>query len=151
MSKSRQELLQQLSDIEPTERTFDGIGPEDVDLLRDLLGEDEGWLAARAVHALSRIDSDEARKSVEAAAQNAKLEVRVAAASASDRLPPAMSDRILDVLLRDAEPSVRKVAIKSVADSNSVTIKERVAEMADNDHDARLREIADEKRRTLPR
>lgn len=149
MSKTRQELLQQLSDIEPTERTFDGIGPDDVDLLRDLLGDDEGWLAARAVHALSRIDSDEARTAVEAAARNPRLEVRVAAASASDRLPPDVSDRVLDVLLGDAEPSVRKVAIKSVDDANSDAVKERVAEMARNDQDSRLREVADEKRRTM--
>lgn len=149
MSKSRQELLQQLSDIEPSERTFEGIGPDDIDVLRDLLDDDEGWLAARAVHALSRIDSDAAMDAVEAAARSPRLEVRAAAASASDRLPPVVSDRVLEILLTDDEPSVRKVAVRSVGDANSDVVKQRVAEIAEHDQDARLRDVADEQRRTM--
>ncbi|WP_427135264.1 hypothetical protein [Pseudarthrobacter sp. S9] len=37
-----------------TERTYDGIGPAEVDLLRGLLDDDEAWLEARG----SRPDAD---------------------------------------------------------------------------------------------
>ena len=51
MAKSPAEIREQLSDIEPSERTYAGLGASEVGPLVDLLDDDEGWLAARAVHA----------------------------------------------------------------------------------------------------
>ncbi len=54
---TKAQLRQKLSAIEPTESIYEGIGPSEVELLRELLQDQEAWLAARAAYALSRIDS----------------------------------------------------------------------------------------------
>lgn len=142
MSKSLPQLRQQLSAIEPDEHTYEGIGPSEVDLLVHLLDDEEEWLAARAVHALSRIDTDTARQALMSAAESQQMEVRVAAAASATTLPAPVSDEILSRLLDDPEPAVRKFAVKSTSDRNSEAVRQRVGEIADADADARLRRLA---------
>ena len=62
MPKSSTEIRQQLGDAEPDEQTYRGLGPDEVEVLAALLDDEEAWLAARAVYALSRINSDDARR-----------------------------------------------------------------------------------------
>ena len=150
MSMTPEELRQRLSAIEPDDDTYAGIGPSDVDGLLALLEEDEAWLAARAVHALSRIDSDQARVALLSAAQSSRPEVRIAAARAAERLPSHVSDQILSDLLSDTDPGVRKFAIKSTGDNNSRDVRRRVAELASTDAVPELRAVALEKTRTTP-
>jgi HEAT repeat protein len=149
MTKSLAELREQLSDIEPNERTYEGIGPSEVDLLVALLDDEEEWLAARAVHALSRIDSDNARQAVVSAAANPRMEVRVAAAGSADVLPARDSDEVLSRLLDDPHPAVRKLAIRSTSDRNSEAVRQRVVELASAEADTRLRKVAQEQARTI--
>jgi HEAT repeat protein len=149
MPKSMSQLRRQLSDIEPDERTYEGIGPSDVDLLTEMLDDDEGWLAARAVHALSRIDADNARQAIVAAAERPRTEVRVAAAASAASLPPQASDEVLSRLLGDSQIGVRKLAIKSTSDRNSEAIRRRIREMAATDANTGLRRMADEKARSV--
>lgn len=149
MPKSMSELRQQLSAIEPDERTYEGIGPAEVDLLRQLLDDDEAWLAARAVHALSRIDADSARDAIVSAAGSPRTEVRVAAAASAGALPASISDDVLSRLLSDSQIGVRKFAIKSISDRNNETIKRSVRDIATTDADTRLRQIAEDKARSI--
>jgi len=149
MTKSLAQLREQLSDIEPDERTYEGIGPAEVDMLVDLLDDQEEWLAARAVHALSRIDSDNARQAVVAAAASPRMEVRVAAAISADALPIRDSDEVLSRLLDDPQPAVRKLAIRSTSDRNSEAVRQRIVEIASDEADTRLRQAAQEQARTI--
>jgi HEAT repeat protein len=149
MPKSLAQLREQLSDIEPDERTYEGIGPSEVDMLVDLLDDEEEWLAARAVHALSRIDSDNARQAVVSAAANPRMEVRVAAAMSADTLPARDSDEVLSRLLDDPQPAVRKLAIRSASDRNSEAVRQRIVEIASAEADTRLRQVAQERARTM--
>ena len=143
MSKSLSELRAQLSSIEADERMYEGIGPSDVDALTRMVDEEqEDWLAARAVHALSRIDSSEARESVAAAAESPRLEVRVAVASSATALPASDSDGILSKLLDDPQPAVRKFAVKATSPRNAQEIRARVQGMATSDDSAALRRVA---------
>jgi len=139
------QLRDQLSAIESDESTYTGINAEDVPLLQDLLNDGEGWLAARAVHALSRIDADDARDALLVAAQHARPEVRVAVASSAGALRPDVSDEVLTRLLGDSEIGVRKFAIKSATELNSNAVILRVADIAATDSDLTLRQIAEEK------
>src|SRR5438874_199410 len=102
MPISMTDLRRQLSAIEPDEGTFENIGPSEVDLLRELLDDEEPWLAARAVYALVRIDSEGARELLLSAAESPRQEVRVALAAAAERLPLSVSDAILPALLDDS-------------------------------------------------
>jgi len=149
MAKTLSELREQLSAIEPDESTYEGIGPAEVELLQSLLDDEQDWLAARAVHALSRIDAENARRAVVSAAESPKMEVRVAAAASADLLPAALSDDVLFRLLDDSEAAVRKFAIKAMSNRNSEAVRRRLAEIADSDADARLRRVAQQQASTV--
>jgi len=149
MPITRDELRAQLSDIEPDEGTYKRIGASEVDALRRLLDDEEPWLAARAVHALSRINAKPARLALVEASQNARPEVRVAVAASAGSLPPKVSDEVLSKLLNDPEIGVRKFAVKSSSARNSVAIRRRVRELAASETDAAVRRIAIEKARAL--
>ena len=148
MPKSLSELREQLSDIEPDERTYEALGPSEVDLLLDLLDDKEDWLAARAVHALSRIDDERARQAVVLSAESPRMEVRVAAAASAGGLPAPVSDEILSRLLDDPQPAVRKFAIRSTSDRNSEAVRRRVAEIAASDANTQLQRMAQEHERS---
>jgi HEAT repeat protein len=143
------QLREQLSAIEPDEHTYEGIGSSEVDLLTELLDDEEPWLAARAVHALGRINDDAAGHAVLTAASKPRLEVRVAAATTAPVLSPQLSDEILSKLLADPEGAVRKFAIKSVSSRNGEPIRRRLRELTAKDPNQRLRRAADDKSRSL--
>lgn len=149
MAKSQAQIREQLSDLEPGERTYAGLGTSEVGPLIELLDDEEGWLAARAVHALSRIDAEPARRAVVASATSPRFEVRVAAATSAGRLPPRVSDEVLSRLLDDPQAAVRKFAVRSTSNRNSETIRRRVAEIAAQDADPRLQRVAEEHGKSL--
>jgi HEAT repeat protein len=144
------ELREQLSDIEPDDSTYEGIGASEVAFLRQLLDDQAAWLAARAAHALSRIDTESAHAALIAASQSSRPEVRIAVAASAGALPPRVSDEVLSVLLDDSEIGVRKFAIKSASDHNSERIKQRLVELASTETYTALRHVAEEKARSLP-
>jgi HEAT repeat protein len=149
MPKSLSQLREQLSDIEPDERTYEALGPSEVDLLLDLLDDKEDWLAARAVHALSRIDDERARQAVMSSAESPRIEVRVAAATSAGRVPAQVSDEILSRLLDDPQPAVRKFAIRSTSDRNSAAVKRRIVEIAASDANTQIQRVAQEQERSV--
>jgi hypothetical protein len=149
MPMSIAELREQLSAIEPDEATYEGIDASEVDLLRELLDGEEPWLAARAAHALSRIDSDDARDALLRATNHLRPEVRVTVAASAQALPPAVSDEILSRLLNDSDIGVRKFAIKSTSDQNNDVIKQRLREIAAFEAGTALGQIAEQKVRTI--
>lgn len=149
MPRNLEELTAQLSDIEPSEATYAGLGPEDVPQLQQLLGSDQGWLAARAVHALARVDAEQARTALQQAASSPRPEVRVALASAAPALPTQVSDEVLTTLLADQEAGVRKFAVRAVSDRNGPAVRERLQSLAQSDSEGALRALAEEHARTL--
>jgi HEAT repeat protein len=144
------DLRRQLSVIEPDESMYRGIGPEEVPMLRELLADEEAWMAARAAHALSRIDDESARDAVRSASESPRTEIREAVAASAARLPPEVSDTVLPGLLSDADAAVRKLAIRSTSERNSDAIKDRIGEIAATDTDEALRSIAERHRRSIP-
>jgi len=149
MTSTPDDLRRRLSDIEATEETYAGLGPDDVPALVALLGDGEEWLAARAVYALSRIDTDEARRAVASAAESDQFAVRVAAASSAATMPAGLSDTMLTRLLDDPEPAVRKMAVRATTERNSTAVRERVSEIAARDTSSRLRNVAEAHARTI--
>ena len=150
MPLTKAELRQKLSAIEPTESIYEGIGPSDVELLRELLDDQEAWLAARAAYALSRIDSQSAHNALVAASESPRPEVRVAVAASASVLPSSVSDQVLSALLEDSDVGVRKFAIQSVSERNSSAVKERLAAVAASETVPQLRQTADVQARSLP-
>jgi HEAT repeat protein len=143
------ELKQQLGAIEPDESTYAALSPEDVLLLETLLDDEEDWLAARAVHALARIDSSRARSALVKASGNARPEIRIAVASIASYLPPRASNGLLGQLLDDPDAGVRKFAIRSVSERNSAPVRSRLRELAAAENDPILRASAREQAEAL--
>ena len=145
MAKSLTELRAQLSEIEPSDATFAGIDAADVEHLLAIMGDEEGWLAERAVYALARFDSASARQALLSAAEDPRMAIRVAAAVAAATVPAAQSDQMLRKLLADPQPGVRKFAVRAVSDRNSEAVLRRVREISDTDENPRLQRVAGEK------
>src|SRR5256885_16931352 len=97
------DLRRQLSAIEPDEGTFENIGPSEVDLLRELLDDEEPWLAARAVYALARTDAEGARALLLSAAESRWQGVRGALPAAAEGLPISVPGAILPALSDDSD------------------------------------------------
>ena len=142
MVMAMKQLRTQLSAIEPDDSTYRGVGASEVGLLGLLVAGGESWLAARAVHALSRIDAESAYAVLLAAGDDTRPEVRVAVAASARALPPNVSDELLFALLGDLDAGVRKFAIKSVSDRNSVQVKDRLREAATTEPSSALRDVA---------
>jgi HEAT repeat protein len=150
MAMTMSELRQRLSAIEPDEGIYEGIGNDELGLLQELLEDDEAWLAARAVYAMSRVGTPEAHDRLSRAARNPRPEVRVAVAANAGRLPAEKSDSILEPLLDDSDVGVRKFAIKSVSDRSGGRVRRRLSEIAAGDRDPALRGLAQKKAELLP-
>ena len=142
MPMTRDELRRQLTAIEPTEDTYAGLGPDDVDHLVQLIQDDEDWIAARAVHALARIRSDRANETIVDATDDPRREVRAAAAVAARLMPPAASDEVLRRLIDDGDAAVRKFAVQSVTSGTGDDVLARLDEVARDDADPRVRDVA---------
>lgn len=146
MPKSMNELRLLLSAIEPDETMYATIDASDITNLKALVGDDESWIAARAVQALARVNDASARQAVEAAASDRRPELRIAAARASEHCPVGTADNILDALLKDVDTGVRKFAVRSASPRNGAAIKKRLQEIADSDDSLTLRRLAADKR-----
>ena len=70
MPMSAEEVRFQLSSIEGDVQMYVDLGPDEVPLLVDLLDDEEPWLASRAVYAVARIETPEARAAVEGASES---------------------------------------------------------------------------------
>jgi len=113
MAKTLEQLRAQLSAIEPDDSTYEGIGPEDVPLLEQLLQDEKPWLAARAAVALSRIADPEAAQVLARAVADPRPEVRVTIAASVPNLKLEDAKDILPALLNDPDLGVRKFAVRS--------------------------------------
>ena len=111
MTKTIDELRAQLSVIEPTEASYAGIGPDDVDALTGMLDDPEPWLAARAASALLRVDSPRAAQLLTEQVRSGRVEVRQTIAAGVHRLPTKLATPIIELLEKDEAPSVRKFTV----------------------------------------
>lgn len=150
MPDQRDRVLRYLHREEPNYgRAAAKLGPEVIPELLAIVREaEEPLLASKATYLASLIDSPDAWRVVEAAADHPAAEVRVAAAAAVGNLPPAshpaaLEDEagggVLEQLLKDKDPGVRNYAVKSAA---GMQRWERVQAAANDDDEDFVRETA---------
>lgn len=128
-----QQLKYQLSAIEPDEHMYEGIEPSEIPLLAQLLNDEEPWMAARAVFALSRIRDPGALTILSQSVTDSRPEIRVALAASTSNLQPTQANDILLTLLADTELGVRKFAIKSVSETHNAVVHTKLRELANQD------------------
>ena len=133
MAMTLTELRDKLSAIEPDEATFSGISSEEIPLLEQLLDDDEAWMAARSVFALSRLNNNDAFSVLTKASTSNRDEVRVAVAAAALKLPTDVASRLLTVLLDDSDIGVKKFAIQSVTRENAPMLQTKLRSLVESD------------------
>jgi len=147
MRMTAAELRGRLGQIEPSPRMYEGFEASDVAPLVELLRDDEPWMAARAVHALLRIDVPAAHDALLKALGDERPEVRVALASGAPSAPAAIADTLVATLLGDANVGVRKFAIRAVGASSGPAVRERLEAALRAEPDAALKALASERLR----
>jgi hypothetical protein len=142
MAMTLEELRNQLSDIEPDEATYSGIGAEEIPLLEQLARDPEAWMASRAVFAASRVKDARAKAILARAAGDPRPQLRVAAAAATKNLEPAAANSLLLQALNDSDLGVRKFAVQSVAPAHSEPVHARLRELESADPAPAIRTAA---------
>lgn len=145
------QLRAQLSFIEANERMYEGINSGDIPALKELLADKNDWMAARAVFALSRLQTDESLAELANAAGDGRPAVRVAVAAAVSQRPVALPDAVLIHLLEDRDPGVRKFAAKAVKPENAAATRDTLNRLAEQDQFPVIRQNAVEALRRIQR
>jgi HEAT repeat protein len=117
------------------------LGGEALPLLEQILEAQDPMRASKAAYLAALIGGTDAAPVLEKAASHGDARVRVAAAhalGAATGPPPALLERLLD----DADPGVRKVALRSAVDSKASHLKTKITAMGKSDPEAFVRTLA---------
>lgn len=148
--KTYEEVRAILSAIEASETLYSQITAEDIPSLKKLVKEDEAWLAARAIFALSRVDNPESNQIIFDSVKDERSAVRVAIAHSAGALKqPAATERILSALIMDKDVGVRKFAIQSIPKTVSPELMEKIRNISQEDSHDYIKGISNEKIRSL--
>jgi HEAT repeat protein len=121
------------------------IGREGLPHLIELVESDDPEEAARAVYLADRVGGDAAGPAIKRAAEHDSPEVRLAAARAISRTFHPGDEDVLQRLLADQEPAVRRMTIASSARLSSFPeVPKLVETVARTDRDDDVRDLADE-------
>lgn len=143
MPITRDDVVRALSSEEPDyERAALRLGPEALPHLDELVRGADSLLAAKAVALASLLGGDAAAQTLMTAAQRREPQVRVAVAAVARRLDAPAAKPLLQGLLADADPGVRKVAIRSAASARTAELGEKVRELAARDPAPHNRKLA---------
>lgn len=104
------------------------LGSDAIPHLLALVNGDDAMLASKATYLASLIKSEASADVVREAAHSNVETVRVAAAAAARNLPSAKASEVLEELVGDDDPGVRKVARDAVPKRPSSRLAERLAE-----------------------
>jgi len=141
MPMTLEQLRNQLSAIEPDERTYQGIGPAEIPLLEQLLQDEEAWMASRAVFALSRLPDRQVVNILSRLVADPRPEVRVSLAASTSNLRPRAANDILLNLLEDTDVGVRKFSVQAVSEAHSAAVRDKLRHMEGQDPSPAIREV----------
>jgi HEAT repeat protein len=141
MTVTREQVLAQLYPDEPDYGGAAQLGPEALPHLRQLVEEGDPDIASKATSLASVIDAAESAEVVDTAARSPDPVIRVAAAGALGNLSE-MPGPLAQSMLNDEDVGVRKLALRSLEKQQPAGFKQNVQEMAADDPNPMLRELA---------
>ena len=147
MSVTMEQVLTKLAPIEPDYEDAARLGPDALPHLERLAESPDTLLAAKAISLASMIDTGRSVELLLRASQSAAPEIRAQAAWGVGNLPPEAAQRILPVLLDDADSGVRSVSLKSSRKvfprgSMPAAIHEKIAALSKDDPEPFIREVS---------
>jgi HEAT repeats len=110
------------------EEAAEKLGPEAMPHLEQLVSSGDTMIASKAAYLASLIKHDKTTDVVAAAAASDDPAVRVAAAAAASNLAAAGASTVLEELVGDPDPGVRKVARSAVPDKPSAALSRKLKE-----------------------
>jgi HEAT repeat protein len=142
MPVTLQEILQQLDADEPNYTALAALGPEAAPHLASLVAGEDPGLASKAAYLASLIHTDESLEVLTSAASSGHEAVRVAAAAGLRNLAPSQATPLADRLLNDADPGVRKLALRACGRLGIESLGTKVKSLASGDSAKEIREVA---------
>ena len=142
---TRAQVVDALSGDEPNYAAATRLGPEALPHLAAMVAEDDPLMAPRAASLAGMIGGPDAVAVIDRAAQSARPGTRVAAAAALRSLPPDLAAPTIPRALADADPGVRKQALRAMEAAglrNDPRLRERLAEISRTDPEPALRDAA---------
>ncbi len=131
----------QLDRDEPDYAEAARLGPDAIPHLMQLVRGGDPMLASKAAYLASLIQSDKSTDVLDLAAHSSHDQVRIAAAAGVRNLKQVQAP-LLDLLVHDLDAGVRKVTLRSIEAKPPAGVKAMVEEIAKNDPDENLRELA---------
>lgn len=120
------------------------FGPGAMPFLHQIVQASDPMLASKAVWLAAFIDGQGSLQVLQVAISRPEVLVRIAAAGAIRSLGRVPVQELLRRLLEDDEPMIRKVALDSVKVLRPAQLRERIQELADDDPQDYVRELASE-------
>lgn len=124
------------------------LGTEALPFLQQIIEADDPMRASKATYLAALIGGEGVSDALETAAAHHDVRVRVAAAHALGQgpgAPPALLERLLD----DSDPGVRKVALRAAAEGKSDQFKAKVSAISKDDPEEFVRSAAKEAAKKL--
>jgi HEAT repeat protein len=91
------------------------IGFEDLGPIQELVTSEQAFVAEEGIYLLAQIGTEPALAMLSAAASHERAEVRMAALTAADKLPPQRLQALAAPLLDDPEPKIKAAAARAFA------------------------------------
>lgn len=130
MSVSMHDVRKVLDPDEPDYAAAARLGTDSLPHLRALVAGEDPLLAAKAAYTAGLLEGDSGQDVIAAAARSDDAALRVAAAGAAVNLPPESAAAVLNDLVADPDPGVRKVALTSVPDEPPAELAHRIQQGA---------------------
>jgi hypothetical protein len=149
MALTLEDVLAHLEPEEPDYGAAARLGPDALPHLHQLVDGPDNLLASKATYLAGMIAGDEQTEILIAASRNPHATVRVAAAAVITASDPNRRG-ILEQLVTDDDPGVRKVAMRRVAVLRPAGWKTRLEELGRTETIEQLRNLARETAKGLP-
>jgi hypothetical protein len=131
MAVTMNDVKAALDPEEPNYEKAAKLGAEALPHLEALVSSGDTMLASKATYLASLIKDDKSSDIISAAAQSDDPVVRVAAAAAASNLTAAGASPILEELVGDPDPGVRKVARTSVPAKPTAALTRKLEDLGD--------------------
>ncbi|MCR8844322.1 HEAT repeat domain-containing protein [Paenibacillus sp. SC116] len=111
---SKEKLIQLLDREEPDYKAAAELGPEIIPVLLDLTKSGDPKIAPRAIYTAGLLQDANAIEILKEGASSDLADIRVAAAATLRKVTGMGDSDLLNTLLNDSDPGVRKVASKGL-------------------------------------
>jgi HEAT repeat protein len=148
MAVTMQQVLAQIDKDEPDYERAAKLGKGALPHLHQILEADDAMLASKAAYLAGLIGGPGGVDVLDKAAARREPIVRIAAADAL-RHTDAATPALVEKLLGDHDPGVRKLALRSAGHLRMAEVKDKVATIAKRDPEKFLRTVATDTQKKL--